>query len=362
MKKTKLFSVLLAAALSFGTIALPNNYFDTAVTAEAAAVLEAPTDITYTAKSDSITLKWTGIDSADAYRVYKYNAKTEKFEKYKSVSKNVCNVTGLKKSTAYYFKVSALVKKGDSYTEGTKSDKIKAKTLSSDVPAAPSANYTGKVTENGKTYYYEDGEFKTGFVKIGNSSYYFTDDGMLTGWLNYKERYYYFDYEGKMAAGKVLKISGHKYKFTGGGYVNWDDDTTVTPKDVYTVPYEKLDITTWMSSKAEARSNFTFINIKNNGSKPLYVQSFGIVSDSDNSRYDRFTFLVDDDLNELSQQKIDPGKEEMLSFENYSSTWYDKHSSLFFFIEYDGVLYAVLADSTGEAHMVEHVKYKDMVS
>ena len=32
-----------------------------------------------------------------------------------------------------------------------------------------------------------------------------------------------------------------------GAVVNWDDDTTVTPKDVYTVPYEKLATSTEFS-------------------------------------------------------------------------------------------------------------------
>ena len=360
MKKTKLFSVLLAAALSFGTIALPNNYFDTAVTAEAAAVLEAPTDITYTAKSDSITLKWTGIDGADAYRVYKYNAKTEKFEKYKNVSGNVCNITGLKKSTMYYFKVAALVKDGSSYVEGTKTGKIKVKTKESNIPAAPSSGYTGKATADGKTYYYENGKAKTGFVKLNDSYYYFTDNGMLkSSWLNYKELYYYFTSDGKMAAGKTLKIGSYKYTFTSSGYVDWDS-VTVTPKASYTVGYEELDISTWMSSEYDMDADFTLINIDNNGSKPLYVQKIGSVVDSEYESYDRLVILVDTDLNILSQQKIAAGKSDFAFFINSSSTWYDKNTKLLFFVEYDGVLYGIQASSKGETCMIMHMKYDDI--
>ncbi len=64
---------------------------------------------------NSVTLSWDEVNGASAYRVYKYNEKTKKYEKYKDVTSTTCKVTGLSSKTKYKFRVTALKKSGKSY-------------------------------------------------------------------------------------------------------------------------------------------------------------------------------------------------------------------------------------------------------
>ncbi|MDE5859278.1 MAG: fibronectin type III domain-containing protein, partial [Oscillospiraceae bacterium] len=48
---------------------------------------------------------WDKAAGADMYRVYMYNAKTKKYEKYKDVKSPKCKISGLKAGTKYKFKV-----------------------------------------------------------------------------------------------------------------------------------------------------------------------------------------------------------------------------------------------------------------
>ncbi|MGN1118602.1 MAG: fibronectin type III domain-containing protein, partial [Acutalibacteraceae bacterium] len=54
-------------------------------------------------KSDSISLKWKALSSADGYRVYSVNTTTGKETLLKTVKTNSCKVTSLKAGTAYSF-------------------------------------------------------------------------------------------------------------------------------------------------------------------------------------------------------------------------------------------------------------------
>ena len=58
----------------------------------------------------AITLKWNKVTGADGYRVYKYNSKTKKYEKYKDVTKTTLKISKLKAGTAYKYKVRAYTK------------------------------------------------------------------------------------------------------------------------------------------------------------------------------------------------------------------------------------------------------------
>jgi hypothetical protein len=100
-----------------------------AVTTDANAKLPAPENIVYTAKSDSITLKWDAVDGAEAYRIYMYNRETKKLEKYKNVSKTTCKVKDLTADTKYIFKIAAIDKVNDKYVEGSRSKQINVKTI-----------------------------------------------------------------------------------------------------------------------------------------------------------------------------------------------------------------------------------------
>lgn len=81
-------------------------------------VLDAPANIDATKTSNSVTLVWDDVKGASAYRVYKYNSKTNKYEKYKDVSSSKCKVTELSANTTYKFKVVALKKVDGAYKEG----------------------------------------------------------------------------------------------------------------------------------------------------------------------------------------------------------------------------------------------------
>lgn len=72
-----------------------------------------------TSTNTSVTLTWKKQSGASYYNVYKYNAKTKKYDLYKKVSsgtKNTLKVTGLKANTTYKFKVRAYKIKQDKKT------------------------------------------------------------------------------------------------------------------------------------------------------------------------------------------------------------------------------------------------------
>lgn len=77
---------------------------------------------------NSITLSWDNVDGADAYRVYKYNDKTGKYEKYKDVANEKCKVTGLKANTKYKFVVAVYNKVDGKYVKGESSKAVSVTT------------------------------------------------------------------------------------------------------------------------------------------------------------------------------------------------------------------------------------------
>lgn len=84
---------------------------------------EAPS-VTAEASTDSITLRWKKIKSADAYQVRIYNSEKNRYEKYKNVYGRSCTVTGLKSGTEYKFKVISLYSVRNKYSEGKSTDDI----------------------------------------------------------------------------------------------------------------------------------------------------------------------------------------------------------------------------------------------
>lgn len=75
------------------------------------------------------TLSWAKVSGATGYEVYQYNAKTKKWTKIKTLSKNTLTVSKLKSKTSYKFKVRAYKKVGQKTYTGSyssvKSCKIK---------------------------------------------------------------------------------------------------------------------------------------------------------------------------------------------------------------------------------------------
>ena len=89
----------------------------------------APSNIKASKTNNSVTLSWDKADGADMYRVYKYNDKTGKYEKYKDVTSAKCTVSGLSANTKYKFKVVSYSKNKDGkYVKGESSKAVSVTT------------------------------------------------------------------------------------------------------------------------------------------------------------------------------------------------------------------------------------------
>ena len=126
MKWHKYLAPIIACIMIFTSL-----YVDTTplvISAYADSVkLSAPTGFKADVTSDTIVIRWNKISGADAYRVYKYNPLNNKYEPYKDVVNNRCQVHGLSVNTKYKFKVAALVKNEDKFIVQKKA-KVSVKT------------------------------------------------------------------------------------------------------------------------------------------------------------------------------------------------------------------------------------------
>ncbi|MCR4780298.1 MAG: fibronectin type III domain-containing protein [Ruminiclostridium sp.] len=137
MKKKKILGALLAVAMAFTGVpaaVLPLNTQVSAATATATASvttkLAAPKNFKATVTGTTVKLTWKKVKGADAYRIYKLNDSTKKYETFKNVTGTSLTIKSLK-AGKYKYKIAALVKKGSSYTVQTKSSPITATVKSS---------------------------------------------------------------------------------------------------------------------------------------------------------------------------------------------------------------------------------------
>ena len=100
--------------------------------------LAAPKNISTSAAYTSVTLTWSDVKGADAYRVYIYNSKTGKYDTAKTVSGTVASVDKLESGKKYKFVVAALVKSGGKYVAQTTSKAVSVETSSDSLLPAPS--------------------------------------------------------------------------------------------------------------------------------------------------------------------------------------------------------------------------------
>ncbi len=129
MNIKKISIIIFTAVLFFGMIAFPSRENESLyISALAASELAAPADITASASSDSITLKWGSVSGADAYRVYMYDSYNKKFRKIKTVTETKASISGLKPNKSYRFMLSAVKKNGKKYVGGEYSPKFTVKT------------------------------------------------------------------------------------------------------------------------------------------------------------------------------------------------------------------------------------------
>lgn len=114
----------------------------------------------------SVTLKWSKVESAKGYKVYKYDSSKKKYIAVATTSKLSYTVTQLNPSTTYSFKVRAYYKTGDKTKLCTFSNKISTATSSKTVKA----KYISKYKK-----YFTDGTWSvklgTMYDEVGNQFY-----------------------------------------------------------------------------------------------------------------------------------------------------------------------------------------------
>ena len=92
------------------------------ISASAEEVLKAPTVQFKLIDHDQIALRWSKIEGADYYYVYRTNTETGKTVRYnKEITGTTVKISGLKAETDYIFKVSAVSEKDGQITIGNKS-------------------------------------------------------------------------------------------------------------------------------------------------------------------------------------------------------------------------------------------------
>ena len=127
--KKKILSVLLALTmLTVPVVADTNADAPLSITAEAATKLAKPTSVQGTVKDGKITLSWKKVKGAEAYGVYKYNAKTKKYTKVKITTKTKITIDVKGKEGTYKYRIYSLDKVNGKYKKGnyaSKSVKVK---------------------------------------------------------------------------------------------------------------------------------------------------------------------------------------------------------------------------------------------
>ena len=127
MKKIRIFAVLIAAVMLFTGI--PEVWESPLAVSAEAYTLDAPKSfIASDSTANTITLSWSKVKGASKYRLYKYDKKTDEYEKFKDVSDTKYVVKNLSPDTTYKFKVAALLYKNGKYTAQKKSVKLNART------------------------------------------------------------------------------------------------------------------------------------------------------------------------------------------------------------------------------------------
>lgn len=118
--RNKIMSAALAVVLSFGAVVMPVGVVETAIVVSAEGYEDRVGNITAKVKGTDVTLYWDKISSATSYRVYKKTSDGKSFKKYSNCTikemsdgRVKCTITGLKKSTTYYFAVVPVQKTED---------------------------------------------------------------------------------------------------------------------------------------------------------------------------------------------------------------------------------------------------------
>ncbi len=252
-KKIRFLGVLLAGVIAFAgfpavsqPLTVPASAASTTTASTTATKkLAAPKNLKATVSGTTVKLTWKKVSGADAYRVYKLNSKTGKYETLKNVAKTSLTVKNLAAGT-YKFKVAALVKNGSKYSVQTKSSavtaKVKAaeKTASASLPITFPAFGTAK-NDVVKTMALTDG-CDVGLIRDGVYGY----GGMKK--INGTECtvMLYFNSDGKFFYGAAL-IPGSSSKFTA----LYSDIKAVKGKADINMDTNGVTLYEWVDSKDE---------------------------------------------------------------------------------------------------------------
>lgn len=203
--KKQIAAVLLTAALLTAPVISDNpaaNSF--CITAEAASSkLAKPSSLKASVSEKKITLSWSKVSGAEAYRVYQYDASKEKYVKLKDITKNKTTIT-VKKNGTYKFKVSSLDKKNGKFVVGngaTVKATVKSSSSSSSSLTAPFSGLSWGLSMNSVIK-----------KKNMNANDYFTTDNVIL-WKKSDELMYAYQFkDNKLAA------YGYCYEYTADNY------------------------------------------------------------------------------------------------------------------------------------------------
>ncbi len=135
----------------------------------------APSGLSASQTTSTVTLKWNKASGAKGYAVYQYNSKTKKYDKLTSTTETSYKISKLSAGTTYKFKVKAYAKKSGQTLWGDFSKELTTATK----PATPSVTKltttTGKASlvwsdisgENGYELYYSTSS-DSGFKKAAS--------------------------------------------------------------------------------------------------------------------------------------------------------------------------------------------------
>lgn len=95
-------------------------------------------------------------------------------------------------------------------------------TITTEIVSERAATKNGFVKENGKTYYYKNGQKIKGWLELNGKKYYLLNDYTLATsmWRKINNKTYYFESDGTMVRGCFKKIDGKLYRFYSDGSVS----------------------------------------------------------------------------------------------------------------------------------------------
>lgn len=134
----KFFAIFLSSVMIFCSFSF------TSYAASKVKAPSAPTSLSATSTTSSVTLKWKSVKKAAGYTVYKYNSSNKKSSKVADTKKNTYKINKLSSGTKYVYYVKAYVKRGKKkvYSKASKKLTVYTKPVAPATPTSLSATST----------------------------------------------------------------------------------------------------------------------------------------------------------------------------------------------------------------------------